>query len=186
MLNKLFAESLLTMAILNHKSCCLLLLVALPLAQVLVVGCSSEEESLTEFKVVEEIPSPNDVAQQNNIPLSTPADTSNTNPANDTLSTAPATPAPGQPNLLQAVAQQANLPIPTKDSSVDAIQQFISILIQIPPQGQSQQRQLQFGILVSDELQALAEILLSKEGLTETERRYGYEIKNTAVGRLYR
>ena len=44
---------------------------------------------------------------------------------------------------------------------------------------------MQFGMLITNELQNLSSMLLSKEGLSETERRYGYDIKQTAISRLH-
>ncbi|MGY8731927.1 MAG: redoxin family protein [Pirellulales bacterium] len=176
------------MAILNTMSLCLRQTGLLLLASIFFIGCSGDEETAqspeSKFKVVDsnedshDHDHPHDHDHDHDVePLTVP-----TNPPTTNIPTAPTAQAP---NLLQAVATQSNLSIPTKDSPVDAIQQFISILIQIPPQGQTQQQQMQFGMLITNELQNLASMLLSKEGLSETERRYGYNIKQTAISRLH-
>ena len=175
------------MAILKTISLCLhqtgLLLVAL----IFFIGCAGDEETAqspeSKFKVVDS--NEDDHDHDHDVePLTVPTNPNATTP-NQPTGNVPTAPTPQAPNLLQAVATQSNLPIPTKDSSVDAIQQFISILIQIPPQGQNQQQQMQFGMLITNELQNLSSMLLSKEGLNETERRYGYNIKQTAISRLH-
>ncbi|MDE0816145.1 MAG: thioredoxin-like domain-containing protein [Pirellulaceae bacterium] len=170
------------MAILNSTSLCRRQTGLLLLASIFFYGCSGDEETAqspeSKFQVVESNDHNHDHEHNHDVePLTVP--------------TNPNTPAINQPtnaqapNLLQAVATQANLPVPTEDSSVDDIQQFISILIQIPPQGQNQQQQIQFGMLITNELQNLSSMLLNKEGLNETERRYGYNIKQTAITRLH-
>ncbi len=170
------------MAILNTTSLCLRQTALLLLASVFIIGCSGDEETAqspeSKFQVVDHDDHDHDHDVE---PLTVP-----TNPnANATNQGTGNVPTAQAPNLLQAVATQANLPVPTKDSSVDAIQQFISFLIQIPLQGQNQQQQMQFGMLITNELQNLSSMLLSKEGLNETERRYGYNIKQTAISRLH-
>jgi thiol-disulfide isomerase/thioredoxin len=177
------------MAILNTTSLCLRQTGLLLLASVFFIGCSGEEETAqspeSKFKVVDSNDHDHDHDHDHDVePLTVP-----TNPdapaTNQPTGNVPTAPTAQAANLLQVVATQANLPVPTKDSSVDAIQQFISILIQIPPQGQNQQQQMQFGMLVTNALQNLSSMLLSKEGLNETERRYGYNIKQTAISRLH-
>lgn len=175
------------MAILHTTSLCLRQIGLLLLASIFFVGCSSDEETAqspeSKFQVVDSHDHDHDHdhdAEPLTNPTNPDAPVTNQPPVN-----IPTAPTAQVPNLLQAVATQANLPIPTKDSPVDALQQFISILIQIPPQGQSQQQQMQFGMLITNELQNLSSMLLSKEGLDETERRYGYNIKQTAISRLH-
>ncbi len=172
------------MAILNSTSLCRRQTGLLLLASIFFYGCSGDEETAqspeSKFQVVESNDHNHDHEHNHDHdvePLTVP--TNPNTPAINQPTTAQA------PNLLQAVATQANLPVPTEDSSVDAIQQFISILIQIPPQGQNQQQQIQFGMLITNELQNLSSMLLNKEGLNETERRYGYNIKQTAITRLH-
>ena len=174
------------MAILDSTSLCRRQTGLLLLASIFFYGCSSDEETTqspeSKFQVVESNDHNHEhdhdhVHEDDVEPLTVP-----TNPNTSTIN--PPTTAEA-PNLLQAVATQANLPVPTKDSSVDALQQFISILIQIPPQGQNQQQQIQFGMLITNELQNLSSMLLGKEGLNETERRYGYNIKETVIARLH-
>ncbi|MBT7919554.1 MAG: hypothetical protein HN617_18645, partial [Planctomycetaceae bacterium] len=167
------------MAILNSTSLCRRQTGLLLLASIFFYGCSGDEEKAqspeSKFQVVES--NNHDHDHEHDVePLTVP--TNPNTPAINQPTTAQA------PNLLQAVATQTNLPVPTKDSSVDALQQFISALIQIPPQGQTQQQQIQFGMLITNELQNLSTMLLNKEGLNETERRYGYSIKQTAITRL--
>ena len=176
------------MAILNTTSLCRRQTGLLLLASIFFFGCSGDEETVQspadKFKVVDNNEHDHDHDHDhdhNAEPLTVPSNP-NANAANQGPDNVPTAQAP---NLLQAVATQANLPVPTKDSSVDALQQFISILIQIPPQGQTQQQQIQFGMLITNELQNLSSMLLSKEGLNETERRYGYNIKQTAITRLH-
>jgi thiol-disulfide isomerase/thioredoxin len=172
------------MAILNSTSLCRRQTGLLLVASIFFYGCSGDEETAqspeSKFQVVESNDHNHDHEHDHEHdvePLTVP--TNPNTPAINQPTTAQA------PNLLQAVATQANLPVPTEDSSVDAIQQFISILIQIPPQGQNQQQQIQFGMLITNELQNLSSMLLNKEGLNETERRYGYNIKQTAITRLH-
>jgi thiol-disulfide isomerase/thioredoxin len=169
------------MAILNSTSLCRRQTGLLLLASIFFYGCSGDEEKAqspeSKFQVVESNNHDHDHDHEHDVePLTVP--TNPNTPAINQPTTAQA------PNLLQAVATQTNLPVPTKDSSVDALQQFISALIQIPPQGQTQQQQIQFGMLITNELQNLSTMLLDKEGLNEIERRYGYSIKQTAITRL--
>jgi len=176
------------MAVLNTTSLCLRQTGLLLLASVFLIGCSGEEETAqspeSKFKVVDSNDHDHDHDHDHDVePLTIPTNP-NATTTNQPTGNVPTAPTAQPANLLQAVATQANLPVPTKDSSVDAIQQFISILIQIPPPGQNQQQQMQFGMLITNELQNLSSMLLSKAGLNETERRYGYNIKQTAISRL--
>ena len=159
------------------------------LASVFFIGCSGDEETAqspeSKFNVVDSHDHDHDHNHDHDAEPVTNSTNPNATATNQPTANIPTVPTAQAPNLLQAVATQANLPIPTKDSPIDAIQQFISILIQIPPQGQTQQQQMQFGMLVTNELQNLSSMLLSKEGLNETERRYGYNIKQTAISRLH-
>jgi len=157
--------------------------------QVVLVGCSSDDETVqdggSDFKVVDQSKNNSPQGETTDNEITSPLPVNSGNSGDPLAPNVPAAPNPPQFNLLAAVAQQSNLPVPTNESSVEALQEFITIMMQIPPQGQSQQQQLEFGNIISAELQNLADMLLAKEGLSETERRYGYEVKNTAVLRLH-
>ena len=166
-----------------------------------LTGCSSEEESAKPsdngFVVVDD---ENDRANQITLPVNSSSDsTTEQNGEPPEAQAEPETPSQPesqpQPNLppqqsnipktvLEAVANSLEEPVPTAESSIETLQQFISILNNEPRKARNQQEQNQLFAIIAPEVDKLCDMMLSKEELSQTVKLYAYNTKYTALSQM--
>lgn len=166
-----------------------------------LTGCSSEEESAKPsdngFVVVDD---ENDRANQITVPVNPSSDsTTEQNGEPPEVQAEPETPSQPesqpQPNLppqqsnipktvLEAVANSLEEPVPTAESSIETLQQFISTLNNEPRKARNQQEQNQLFAIIAPEVDKLCDMMLSKEELSQTVKLYAYNTKYTALSQM--
>ncbi len=154
-----------------------------------LTGCGSEEESANQsndgFVVVDDA---NDSANQITVPVNPNSDsTAEQNNEPPEAQPQPNIP-PLQPNtppsVIGLLANRLGEPVPTAESSIETLQQFITILNDQPRAAQNQQQQLQLLATIAPEVDKLCDLMLSKDDLSQTEKLYAYNTKYTALSQM--
>ena len=156
----------------------------------LITGCNSDEQSAENTDDNFIVVNADDDSNQITIPVNPEPDNSQSNTPPAISNAPPATetnlPAPVNtpPSVISLLANRLGEPVPTTDSAVETLRNFIKVLNEQPPLAQTQQQQVQLLQMINPEIVTLCDMLLTKDNLTQTERLFAYNTKYTALNQL--